>query len=189
SEPLRNDASVSALVLKRASTFITNRECLDPRARFLRHDRHHRARVYAARQKGAQRDLAHQVALHAVPELSQKALLPLRGGVLTVCLVSDAPIAVLCDATVLADDVVRRRQLGHVTEDGGRSGNIEVCQIPLETRRVEFARKSWHSCERLQLGSEVESPIEAPVVQGLDAESIACDEQPVSAFVPQRVRE
>jgi len=94
----------------------------------------------------------------------------------------DVPLAVDGDAR-------RRRQLVDPLEQSARSGGDDEGQVVVERRQVDAARHLRVLEDRLDLRTEQDRAGEHGVIQGLDADPVAHQEELPVAGVPDRQRE
>src|SRR5262249_29373685 len=119
----------------------------------------------------------------------EEVLAPLAERSVLALAVLDVPVPVRADRLAVVDQIVRGRQLHDIAPDRLRPWNIEIRQVALHTGLVQHVRKAGHAVEGPELGREVEPPVEPTVVEWLDAETVAGDEQAATPLVPQRVGE
>ena len=77
-----------------------------------------------------------------------------------------------------------RRQLVHTGENGSRLRHVADRQVVHDGIRVERTGELRERDERAQLGRERDSVTSRPIVERLDAETIAGDEQAPPPIVP-----
>src|SRR5688572_13450089 len=103
------------------------------------------------------------------------------------CLARHIPIApLLPGAILLPQQQVPGFELANSFERRIRGGNVAKSEIRLDRAPIEAVFNEANLEERLQLGSENDLRVGSRHIQRLDAESIAREQQPTLARVPQR---
>ena len=90
---------------------------------------------------------------------------------------------------VLPDEHAAGRKLACFSKDRERGRNEAEGEERVECVKVDLAREAGHAKQRLQLRCERHGLFLKPVVERLDPEAIAGDDEPAVALVPERDRE
>ncbi len=157
----------------------------------LHHGRDHRARVDAARQERAERDVADQAHAHGfvqqLVEPRQVLALPHR---VAIAGERQRPVAFDPHAAALDDHPVGRRQFLDVAEDGVRRRDVLQGKVGIERLGAPFPRDPGVLEDGLDLRAEHQATAaESGVIERLDAESVAREEHSLRPAVPHRKRE
>ncbi len=180
-------ARVLALVV--ALVCEADRERAHRLRRLLGHQRDDDARVDAARQQRAERDVGDQPAANRCGDRRADALEPLpfvhaRFGRL------GAPVTLDALGRSLRDEDVAGSQLVDAADGGPIAGDVLQREIGVDRVEVDLSRDPGEPQERLQLGREGERPVGEPrPQQRLLAEPVPGEHEALAARVPQRERE
>ncbi len=167
-----------------------DREGLDRLVREPRHGRDDRARVDAAREERAHRNVAAQAQGRGLDQgLADPLAHLLHARRRLAVAIGEAPVAAQRDLAVLPGEGMRRRQLAQRGEGAQRRGHALVVQIEVERCVVEVARHALVDEDRPELGGEPEPSPPLGVEQGLLAYAVARQQEAPPAPVPERERE
>src|SRR5262245_57648564 len=169
-----------------------DREGADPIAALGSGERRQSRRVDPAGEPHADRDIGDQACPDRVPqpaaELRRERLLRLRphlfrgdGG--------RAGVAAQLHLAVLGDERVAGGQLARLIEDRQRGGYRVEGEEGLKRGGVDLPGEAGLADQRLELGGKGELATGDAVVEGLDAEPVAREDQAAVASVPDRDRE
>ena len=153
-------------------------------ARLLGGERRQRARVDAAREQHADRDVRDEMRPHRVAQPRPALLDQLRLVVGSHGQRARPCEALECNRAVRPGEEVPRRQLPDLAEDRERRRHGVRGQERLEGVEVELALG-----ERVELGGERELAVDGPVGERLDAEAVACEHEALPRRIPDRERE
>ena len=161
----------------------SDREARQAGARDLARDRGRRARVDAAGEEHADGDVAHQLHAHRLFELLAHQL---HGGVRVAHArrVAELPVALAPRTAAVEHQPVSRRQLRHPRPDAGRVGHVAVHEVVLERGGVHAAPEARVREDRAGLRGEDQTVLVRPVVERLDAEPVAREQQALAPLVP-----
>src|SRR5262245_30931129 len=108
--------------------------------------------------------------------------------VVPVEMVVDLPISAKPDAQIVVDEsAMGRTELPHAAKQSLIAQAELEREVIVERGDIRFyGRQKWQ--ERLDLGGEIEGAARDGVVERLDAEAVARDEQALSRRVPDRER-
>ena len=170
-----------------------DRERLDRPAAEPAHARDHRARVDAAAQERAHRNVGdHPVAHRLLDARAQlgRQILDLGGRARFVLgQVRELPVAVEVDAAVAAQEEVRRRQLRDASEDAERRRDVPEGEIVVDCDRIHVAPRIGILQQPLELRCEGQALFTGAVVERFHSQSVAGEEQGAAPLVPDRERE
>src|SRR5207248_10871611 len=133
------------------------------------------------------RDVAHETNAHRLVEPFQEALPPLALGDGAVSLdrgMRVLPIPLGAYAVLVRHEDVTGKKLRHADERCPRPGDESEGEIRVDRREVELRPDEPGGEEALQLGGEDEQIASLSVVQRLDPETVAGDNRPALALVP-----
>src|SRR4051794_15170178 len=136
-EMLRDAARVRKLVVRRLAK--TDRERLYRLRQMAAHQRDDDARIEAARKERAERYVRNEAARHRFVELRRE--LVLGGALVERCriLPFERPVAAERDPAVAIGEVMRRRDLLHVSEDAAGIRHVAVRDVRADRRMIERA--------------------------------------------------
>ena len=153
-------------------------------ARDLAHDREDAARIQPPAEKQAERDFRDQTKADAffeqAGEFVDGRLWPSGKRLLVV----DIPVFSDPDCAVFHYQDMPGLELVDLLEPRARPRDIAQREIEVERFRIERARHAGHLKQRLDLGGEDEEVLVAVVVERLDAQPVASQEEPPLAPVP-----
>jgi hypothetical protein len=165
-------------------------EGFDGLAHVPRHQRDDEARVDAAAQHGAERDVAHEAAAHGVLELGEEPAGPLlQGAAAHGFRARIRPVGFDGDAALVHDEPVSGQELGHVRERGPGTGEESERQIGVDRLVVELRAHEARGEQALELRRKDDEIADARPVERLDAEPVARDDASPPAAVPDGERE
>ena len=156
-------------------------------AALLRHHRHHRARIDAAGQEGAQRHLGFHLRTHRFLQARGEFLGDFGLGTRRVRAERQVPVALRAHLAVahLQGDAVAGAELEGVVVDRVRFRHVAVSKIFLDRARIQFARQLGEGHDRLQFRAEHEQAVRQQRIEHrLDADMVARQEQGLLAAVP-----
>ena len=150
-----------------------------PPARHLPHARHHHARVHAARQERAERDVALQpqpdrladLVAQPLGQLGERRARPRRRRG------RQRPVAAGAQRPGRQRRRVAGRQLGDAREGRARGRRVAVGEVVVQRLAVDLAPRPGVAEQRLDLGARTRSAAALPVVERLLAEPVAGEEQ------------
>ena len=186
---LRDFARVHQLVVSVLGE--PDRERLDLPVRLpRRHRRDDGARVDAAAQERADRHVADLVGGDRIGQHLAQLLDQLAFGGNLVGLELDVPVALDAQRrTALGHRKARRLELLHAVDDALRRRRRHEREQMAERLPVDRAIDLGQRENRLQLGRERDAAVDLRVVERLDAQAIAGQQQPLVPHVPDRERE
>ncbi len=158
----------------------TNRGRQHPPGSGARHRRDDEARVDAAGQKGAERHIADQ------PEPHEVFVLAGRVASARECQI---PVPLDADASGFRHEEVTRRQFPDRLIDRLRRRHVLQREVRVDRGRAPLLRDLRVFEQRLDLGSKHDARRQQRVIQRLDAQPIAHEQQAPPRPVPQRERE
>ena len=168
-----------------------DRERADGADAQLVHEGHDGARVETAREEHAERDVAHQVALHRCAQRLHQLVLPLglAPPLVGTHVPTERPVAArLGRAARLRDHHVSRRELRDAGEDRRRARHVAEGQVVVQRLDVEL-RIEAAGQEALRLRAPDEPIAQPRHVERLDPDTVACQHEATRFGVPQRERE
>ena len=167
----------------------TNRERLHRSRGALAHQSDDQTGIDAPAQERAERDIAHQVRRDGVSEELDESVSQLRLIRAHIWLKLEAPVLLDRDPVPFQHDHVTWLELPDLRVNRPRSWNVPECEVIVQRLNVEVHVEDARSHQRLDLGTEEQAAVLHAVEQGLDAEPIARDDQPLLGLVPQGERE
>ena len=187
-ESSRHLPSVGLLVESRVLE--ADRERLERPRRVARGEGDDGARIRAPAQEGPEGNIADQVLAHGfvqqVPQLLHDRGLP------------EAVVGLELQVPVRPDlrrpigpgqEDVAGRELAYAGHDAFRLRGRQEAKQVVDGSPVELALDVRKLQERLELGSEQEPPVDFGVVEGLDPQPVARQQESLPALVPERQRE
>ena len=155
-----------------------------------RHHGDHGARIDAARQKGAERHLGDQPNTHRLAQTLDDLGHRFADVLNAVRFERNVPILAwlgLPARTASDGQGMAGRQLVDGLEDAARIGHIAIGEVLFHGQRIDLAREQGVFQQCLDLGAEQELTIGPPgIVQRLDTESVAGQEQGLAVAIPER---
>src|SRR5260221_619346 len=162
-----------------------DREGLDALRGDLAHQCDDGTGVNPSAKERAERHVADQSHAHG---LSQQFAHPPHSGFLIICAARreiELPVLVELQPAVLERERMARRQLLDARKGRARGRYVAVGKVLANRDWIEFPLDPWHEQERLDLGAEDQAPSVESVVDGLLAESIACEHETAPQPVPE----
>ena len=95
------------------------------------------------------------------------------------------PVAAGGDGAVLPLEPFAGRNFLDAIDESPGTGNVVEREIAIETFRAEATRNFWMNKKGLEFGTEVEIFADARVVEGLDAHTVACENEAFLRLVPE----
>ncbi len=151
---------------------------------------HDKRRVQSTAHERADRDIADQVQAQTIDQPSLQFFEQVVVTALELRLVAQVPVALDPQALLAVEhQVVRRRQLPHITKHAARRRDESQGQVLVQGRQIELCQGRIGRQQGLDLGGEEKLGAALHVIEGLLSEAIPCGEDPPSPAVPDRERE
>ena len=149
------------------------------------------AEIDAAAEESSERHVADHPQPDRFLELAGEAVD--RGGIVAAAVGRDVfgrriPVALDRDLALRPGHAMRRRQFGDPGEHAFRPGAVAQRQIGVDPGEIGLARHQWAFQQRLDLGGKDQAAVRSVVVDRLDPEPVARDQDAVAAHVVQRER-
>jgi len=143
------------------------------------------ARIDAAREKGAERDVRDHVRFDGIGQHRFERPCRFVARAAEWFRIANLPVLPDVDAPVTISEVVARRQLVHALEDGPVARRIEVRQVVIERPEVDIAGDRARCYQRLDLGPEEQPAAGQRVVQRLLPGAIPSQQERTRTAIPQ----